>query len=107
MRRKAGNPVTFNGETYWVYTKEVASSKAGSQALETAKYGVFIATAAPRLFDFSPLDFAPYTDVDPPIDGDTLQWMAWEYLLTHPDAVNVGNNTQAVFCYGYRLIGRS
>ena len=104
QRRVHGSQVTFNGQTYWVFTAQTPGNTAGTQALDQAKFGVMLANAAPRLFDFSPIDFMPYTTVDPPVDGSVIQYVAWNYLITHPDVSNVGLNTEGLVMYGYRWI---
>ena len=66
--------------------------------------GPFIASIDPRVFNFDPLDFQPNTEVLAPTLGDEIQWMDLRYLLTRVTYDNVGDDTIAILCYGYRRI---
>lgn len=103
-RERNGTAVLFNGATYYVYAKKSTMSDTGASDLKADVFGVFLAAAAPRVFNFSPLDFAPFTVVEPPQEGAVVVWMGWNYLITKPDVSNLGDSTVDLLMYGFRMI---
>ena len=72
VRVTYGETVTFRGLPYRVTTKAVAGAKAGEQAVPRGVFGVFVADTSPRSYNFTPTDFAPTTNVPPPIEGEEI-----------------------------------
>jgi hypothetical protein len=103
-RAIAGEDVVMNGATYRVRTVEVSGAKAGEQALPHTTYGIYVASAAPRLFDFSPRSFVPYTAVPPPTEGTEVTRNNLVYVFASVDYENIDNDTVAIYCYGLRKI---
>lgn len=103
-RRRFGSKVTFGGRVYRVVTEETSGQKAGTGALPTEVLGVYAASADPRTFHFSPGDFAPWTAVEPPQEGDLLTWHGLLYLATHVTYEDVDDDTTALIVYAYRKI---
>lgn len=103
-RDVAGEWVLFHGKPYRCRTVEVAGAKAGEQAVSHLVYGVFLASVAPRLFEFNAMDFQPNTSVTPPIEGDELVRNGLIYVCTSVDYVNIDDDTVAIQCYCLRKI---
>lgn len=111
LRRHDGEMVTLQGDAYagkrfWVFSIEVAGNKAGVAALPVGTFGVFVAAAKPREFSFSALDFAPYTNVPPPTEGNVIERMGLLYLVTDGDRRNRWPNTLDVRMIAYCWIDR-
>lgn len=104
FRQETGVPITFRGKTFRVRTEEVSGAKAGAQAVPQKTLGIYLAAAAPRMFYFSPQDFAPTTDEPLPQERETVIYSGLEYVLTHPDADAVGDDTVGLPMYGLRNI---
>jgi hypothetical protein len=105
FQKLTGQTVTFNGVDYTlINTEQVSGALAGEQGVPRLGLGVDIASTAPRLFVFSPFDFAPYTDVAPPQNGNFLVWCGWNYRVTNPDLSNMSTDTLGILIYALRAI---
>lgn len=102
--QRHGSDVTFNGVVYRAHTREVSGALTGSVALPVGVLKQFIASADSRVFAFSPLDWAPWTAVDPPQEGNRLVWMGWNYEITHVTHEPQGDDTVELLCYCLRDI---
>ena len=102
--KKRGEFVTFKGVNYRCFVKEVAGVHAGEQTLGHATYGIYLASAVPSVFDFSPLDFYPNTHVQPPMETDELTRNALIYVVTAVDYSNEDTDTGGFWCYALRKI---
>ncbi len=104
LRDRYGEDVLFNGNTYRCRTSMTSGANAGQQSVSRETFGIFIASSAPRVFDFSPEDFAPTTEVPPPQEGNELQRNGLIYVITAVDYVNIDTDTVAIYCETLRKI---
>ena len=104
VRVTYGETVTFRGLPYRVTTKAVAGAKAGEQAVPRGVFGVFVADTSPRSYNFTPTDFAPTTNVPPPIEGEEITRNGLVNVITAVDYINVDTDTVAIICYALRKV---
>lgn len=104
FRNTYGELVEFNGVEYRCFVEEVTGAKAGQQGVSQATFGVFVASTAPAIFDFNPRDFAPWTEVQQPGQGDELIRNGLIYVVTSFDFENVDTDTDGFYCYAMRKI---
>lgn len=103
-RQRYGEDIILRGVVYRCRTVEATGAKAGETAIPRGVYGIYIAASVPRLFDFSPADFAPTTNILPPIEGEEVTRNALIYVLATVDYENVDTDTVSIYCYGLRKI---
>lgn len=104
MRRRLGAEVTFRTNTFKASSTKASSSDAGTRSLPDDKFGVFFASTDPRVFSFSPTDFAPYTAEATPANEEQLTWHGSQYLITHVAFEDIGPDTHSILVYAYRLL---
>jgi hypothetical protein len=107
VRDRNGSPVIFNDVEYRVTTESVSGANVGIQGLPMAQkmtLTVFIASADPRVFRFSPSQFVPVTDVLPPMEGDELHWHNLVYRVTRITYDDYNDDTHAIMVYAYRKV---
>jgi hypothetical protein len=100
-----GEDVTWNGVSYRVLTK--STQGAGQNSVHEGFFSAFNADAAPRLFDFNPLDFLPNTTITPPIEGAILVRNGLNYLVTAVEYINVDGDTLAYRCSCIKYINQT
>lgn len=106
-RRDSGQTVVYESEDYKVRTKPVAGAECGVQGLPKEikdNLDVYIAALDPRVFRFSPDEFAPTTDVPVPCEQKLLVWYSLTYLITRVTFDDAGDDTNAIDCYCLRKI---
>lgn len=100
LRGDRGTPVYFNGVKYFVTTEEKAGVTSGTQFIPNTT-GPFEANLDPRVFRFSPDQFIPTTDINPPVMGDTISWHSRDYVVSHVSADDTHEDTHAIAVYCY------
>jgi hypothetical protein len=103
-RNRTGVDVRYNGKTYRATTSVVAGAITGAQTLSIETFGPFVASADSREFQFSPQDFAPWTDVLAPQEGQILEYNGLRYLVTALVFEALRDDTTAVICRAFRHI---
>lgn len=104
LRDGQGTTVTFNGIDYRVTTESVSGAKVGVQNLPDDALGVYIASADPRVFRFSPQYFQPITDVRPPQEGNELIWHGLRYRITLANYDDADEDTNGLNVFAYRQV---
>jgi hypothetical protein len=103
-RDKFGTPVLFNGVEYRCTVESVSGAKAGAQTLSHLTLDMFVASADPHVFSFSPTDFYPTTNVIAPQEGDILIWHSLDYVVTDRTFGDVADDDTALLCYALRRV---
>lgn len=103
-RQGAGTDVVYGGLTYRVMSASVSGSDAGTQTLPVQTLGVYIASADPRMFNFSPQDFQPWTEIEPPREGQEIIWHGLLYQISAVTYLDVGDHTVSIQCYANREV---
>jgi hypothetical protein len=105
LRVHLGADVTWNGVSFRVLTK--GTQGAGENSVHEGFFSAFTSDAAPRLFDFNPLDFLPNTAIVPPIEGAILVRNGLNYLVTAVEYINVDGDTLAYRCSCIKYVNQT
>lgn len=100
--RRRGTQVVFGGEIYHAWGEATTGNNVGTRWLENAQLGAYSAKLDPHLFVLPAIYFAPYTQVAPPYDHDTLTWHARVYTITNVTPVDEGADTIALKVFAFR-----
>jgi hypothetical protein len=92
------------GPPFRVITKPVAENLTGGKEVPVATLSVLIASLDSRVFEFSPVDFDPYTTLRPPKEKDIVNWHTFDYFLSHVTYGDDGPDTLTIYCYGLRMV---
>jgi hypothetical protein len=106
-RRNFGATVTYKGSDYKVTTETISGAPAGESGLSLlVKDGLkqYSASLDPRLFRFSPDEFAPVTEVDCPKEKDIIIWHFLMYEITSVTFDDMSGDTHGINCYALRKI---
>ena len=99
---ETGEPITLaDSRTVFARTVDITGSKAGEQAISSVTFGPFIASTAPRQFQFSVVDFEGQPLLQ---EGEILVRNGLNYLVTVVDYVNMDNETTVIYANALRFI---